>query len=245
MKGSPLCAPYRIGKGALRMKRALAFAASLLGAALLIFAGILAIVHEVGTDAELYHALQMRADCLESAGISEEDLIKLDKLLADALAGHSDALFSPMLMEVNGRLEAPFDERELLHMRDCVELFALARRVMITSAVAGILLLGCGFWRTEEKRRFRRAVWLGSLLAIVLPGALAAWAVLDFNAAFNFFHEMLFTNLLWQLNPTTDLLIRICPASMFMNMGVRIGVMSVIWTLVLPSVATALKKGRD
>lgn len=227
------------------MKRALAFAASLLGAALLVFSGILAIVHEVGTDAELYYALQMRADCLESAGISEEDLRKLDELLADALAGRSDALFSPMLMEVNGRLEAPFDERELLHMRDCVELFALARRVMIASAVVGMLLLSCGFWQIKEKKRFRRAVWLGSLPVIVLPGSLAVWAALDFNAAFNFFHKILFTNTLWQLNPATDLLIRICPASMFMNMGVRIGMLSLAWTLVLPSIATALKKGRD
>ena len=70
---------------------------------------------------------------------------------------------------------------------------------------------------------------------------------MDFDSAFNFFHEMLFTNDLWLLDPRTDLLIRICPQSMFMNMGLRIGLMSLAWVLAVPALATlitAMKKER-
>ena len=71
--------------------------------------------------------------------------------------------------------------------------------------------------------------------------------IFSLNSAFNFFHEVLFTNDLWLLDYRTDLLIRLCPASMFMNMGVRIGIYSLIWTLlilILTTVFTRVKKER-
>ena len=82
---------------------------------------------------------------------------------------------------------------------------------------------------------------LDRFLAKAVPlGLFAAWAALDFSAAFNFFHEMLFTNDLWLLNPATDLLIRICPIGMFMSMGARIGLAVLAWALFLPLLTAAL-----
>ena len=68
--------------------------------------------------------------------------------------------------------------------------------------------------------------------SLLIPlGAFALWAATDFDSAFTFFHHLLFTNDLWLLNPETDLLIRICPQEMFMQMGIRIAGMSALQML--------------
>lgn len=219
------------------MKCRIGFLACLLGFACIIFAGLLAVVHIVGTDANLYYALQMKAGILDSAGISEEDLIRLDTALADCLKGDEDAL--NVSAKVFGRLQPAFNLKEQIHMEDCRRLFVLLRTVMIGTAALGTAFIPCGISLLSNRRRIRLAAWL-SPLAIVIPlGLLAVWAIVDFNSAFNFFHKILFTNDLWLLNPATDLLIRICPASMFMAMGARIGLMGLAWALAVPAMVTA------
>ena len=84
--------------------------------------------------------------------------------------------------------------------------------------------------------------------AVYVPlGVFALWAAMDFDAAFVFFHEMLFTNDLWLLNPATDLLIRICPSSMFMAMGGRILLLGFVWAAFVPVAVrrATLRKGKE
>lgn len=238
------------------MRRRVGFLACLVGFACLIFAGLLAAVHVVGTDAELYHELQMKAGILDFAGISEEDLVVLDEALADCLKGNPDAFQSepewvsaiwPLKVEVFGELQPAFNEKELIHMEDCRQLFILLRTVLTGTAVLSVGFLACGIYLLCDRKWIRLAAWIAPLLIAVPLGLFAAWAVMDFNAAFNFFHKILFTNDLWLLDARTDLLIRICPASMFMSMGVRIGLMGLAWALIVPALTTAftvLKKER-
>ena len=117
-------------------------ASCLLGFALSILFGVLAAVHVVGTDAELYYALQMKAGVLDSAGISEEDLVKLDEALADCLKGDGAAL--NIEAEVFGAIQPAFNEKELVHMEDCRKLFMLLRTAMVWTAALGIGFIPCG-----------------------------------------------------------------------------------------------------
>lgn len=227
------------------MKRWIGFALCLVGFAALIFAGVLLAVHVVGTDADLYYELQTAARVLDYAGISGEDLVRVDAALAECLKGDADAL--DFEIEVFGQVQPVFNEKELIHMEDCRQLFVLLRRVLGTVCVMAAAGLATGIRLLRDRRKIRLAGWLAPLLIIVPLGAFAAWAVADFNAAFNFFHEVLFTNDLWLLDYRTDLLIRLCPSSMFMNMGARIGVDSLVWTLlilILTTVFTRVKKER-
>lgn len=84
-------------------------------------------------------------------------------------------------------------------------------------------------------------LWIGSLMIAVPLAIFGIWAVIDFNSAFNLFHRMLFTNDLWLLNPETDLLIRICPSSMFANMGLRIGLRVALILLGMPVLLSAIE----
>ena len=176
----------------------------------LYFAVLLAVFHNVGTDDALYHKLQMDANILPEAGISEEELISLDADLANYLAGDASALDG-----------SSFNERELKHMADCFDLFVLLRRVLLVAGIAAAALLA-GAALLGQRAPDARSALVGALAFLGLIAIVGVWGIVDFDSLFTAFHRLLFTNDLWLLDPRTDLLIRICPQSMFMSMALRI-----------------------
>lgn len=215
-----------------------------LGLAVTMFILILTALHAVGTDDGLYYREQMRADVLPLAGISDGDLRALDEAMAAWLAGDRTKLAPDgeraLPMAVLGETRPAFNDREMAHMRDCFDLFALLRKVRARLVPWAVLLTVLGARLVANRRRIRRIAWLSPLILLVPLGAFAAWAALDFGAAFTFFHRLLFRNDLWLLDPRTDLLIRICPAGMFMHMGARIGLMALAALLGVPLVVALL-----
>ena len=209
-------------------------------------------VLEIGTNETLYFELQTRAGLPEPAGISAEALEKLDVHLASCLRGREDWNVEwlnpeggPLRVVVDGAEQDAFNAREIAHMEDCQRLFRLLRSLRLGLAVAAALLVLLSLileWREKPARRAGIApMWIGSLILIVPLGVFALWAAIDFNSAFNFFHRILFTNDLWLLNPETDLLIRICPSSMFESMGLRIALRAGVILLGVPLLMTILK----
>ena len=224
--------------------RRIGFGMCLVGFVLAVLAGVLGAVHWIGTDGELYYRYQMEEEIPEYAGISEEELLGLDGCLADYLGGDPQAL-DGLAVSVFGELQPAFNGRETLHMEDCFKLFVLLRRVLAGAAVLAVLMVGLGAYLLRDRRRIRLAAWLALPVLLIPLGIFALWAVQDFNAAFTFFHEMLFTNDLWLLDPDTDLLIRICPSGMFMKMGARIGLTGLGAALAVPVLTTALTAGKE
>lgn len=221
----------------MKMKQITGFVLCLIGTAAVILWGILWSVEYVGTDAELYRKLQFEArpGILEYAGISENDLRTVNEALAQCLRGDPDVL-EDLEAEVFGKSRPAFNARERVHMEDCRKLFSLARTVRRIAVSVGIAAVCAGFALNKKRRSISIALCLGPALIMLPIAALALWAAADFNAAFNFFHEVLFTNDLWLLDPATDLLIRICPQRMFMNMGARIGLMGLAFAITVPCV---------
>ena len=214
-----------------------------------IVASLLRIVGQGGLDDELYFQLKMEAGILDSAGISVSALKHLDKALSEYLAGSTYSLVTPegqsaIQVEVFGQIQPAFNERELVHMADCQRLFQMLILVMDIArdlAAPALLLATLILWRTTpkerrpSKRQLMRAVGLAPLALLVPLDAFAIWAAANFNGAFTFFHRLLFTNDLWLLDPRTDLLIRICPSSMFAQMGLRIAVQALARTAAIVS----------
>jgi len=216
--------------------------ALLLGFAVLYFIIVLTTVNEVGTDSDLYYSEQMKAGILPEAGISEVDLHALDATLSSYLSGwnpRTDRIDDPQIWLPEAQRNA-FNERELTHLRDCLGLFDLLRKVrarLIPWAVA--LILG-GAWLLQDRKRARLCAWLSPLIVLVPLGIFAVFAAVNFDQAFTLFHKLLFRNDLWLLDPRTDLLIRICPESMFRNMGVKIAAYSLIAMLGVTVLAVLL-----
>ena len=186
-----------------------------LGLVALMLILILTALHAVGTNDALYFKLQTEAGILPEAGVSEEKLRSIDRRLSDYLQGDSAAL----------AVDPPFNDREMAHMADCQRLFALLRKVRSRLIPWAVLLIVGGAYLLQNRRKARRCAWLAPLILLVPLGAFAIWAAVDFDGAFTFFHRLLFTNDLWLLDPRTDLLIRICPESMFAAMGLRIALL--------------------
>ena len=218
-----------------------------------ISSGLLAAVERVGTDSDLYFELQMKAGILDFAGISESTLKQLDSALAEYLAGSTYALVTPegasIPAEVFGQTQPAFNERELAHMADCQNLFLTLSFVLNAVrrfAVHGLLivvvltLLATSKSDWPSRRQLTRSAMLAPLALLIPLGAFALWAAIDFSGAFTFFHHLLFANDLWLLDPRTDLLIRICPSSMFASMGLRIGARALLWMVGAPAAACGI-----
>lgn len=233
-----------------RNKRTLAGVALALGLAALMLIGILTALHAVGTDAALYHKLQSEAGILPGAGITDGDLQTLDAALADYLAGRPNELvlplesdpegYSVLTLAVDGELRPAFGEREMTHLEDCAALFALLRKVRRRLIPWAVLLIVGGAWLLQDSKRARKIALLSPLILLIPLGAFALWAAIDFDGAFVFFHRVLFSNNLWLLDPRTELLIRICPESMFMAMGGRIALRSLAILAGVPAIAVGL-----
>lgn len=209
-------------------------------------------VLEIGTNETLYFELQTRTGLPESAGISVETLEKLDVHLASCLRGREDWNVEwlnpeggPLRVVVDGVEQDAFNAREIQHMEDCQRLFKLLRSLRLGLAIAAALMVLLSLileWKEKPARAVSVApMWIGSLILIVPLAIFGVWAAIDFNSAFNFFHRILFTNDLWLLDPTNDLLIRICPSSMFAGMGLRIALRAGLILLGVPVLLTGLK----
>lgn len=177
-----------------------------LGWFLLYAAIFLMALHCVGTNARLYYALQLRADVPTVAAIESSELLSVDETLARYLSGDPNALE-----------DSPFNADEIEHMRDCYELFRLLRKIMFVALIAGIVLIGLGMF--AMKYRGIIACVAAAVCLFIPLLCVTLWAALDFDGLFRLFHQLLFTNELWLMDPAKDLMIRICQESMFESMA--------------------------
>ncbi|HIW49210.1 MAG TPA: TIGR01906 family membrane protein [Firmicutes bacterium] len=180
------------------------------------------VLHDYGFFAEEYEKNKVP----ESTGISLDDLMLVTRQLLHYMTGQQDEL--QISVTVQGQQRPFFSERELSHMVDVRNLTLLGRQVRngcVIFLAAGAVILG---WKEEGRRRLCRvmAVALPLVLAI---GALLAYGVSrDFTAAFLRFHEIFFTNDLWLLDPSVDLLVNIVPEAFFADTALRIGINSAV-----------------
>ena len=181
------------------------------------------------TDADLYFRIQ-REQSVEP-GVSEAVMREYDEMLADYLKGDQSALDGAAL----------FNDREIAHMRDVYDLFSLARVVRNATIAVGLLLMFTAFYRNGRWRpTFERGCAVGSALFFAPLIAVGIWAAIDFTAAFNGMHTLLFRNDLWLLNPGTDLMIRMLPEAFFVSVAKELAPLSLIAALAVPVAALVL-----
>jgi integral membrane protein (TIGR01906 family) len=196
-------------------------------------------VQLVAFDRARYAAAYEQYGRAEAIGISEDDLMAVTDRLLDYLKGQSGSL--DMEAKIQGVIQPVFGERELLHMADVQHLFmvgfAIRRWAVIIAACGVVLLLA-----TQKRRALYMLSW-GYLAALgcffLFAAVVGAAMAVNFNHAFTIFHQLLFTNDLWLLDPRTDVLIQMFPEAFFEQMAVGIlGWMSA--SVLLPAVPAAI-----
>ncbi|NLD59848.1 MAG: TIGR01906 family membrane protein [Clostridiales bacterium] len=212
--------------------RPLSRALTAVGFFLLFAALLMTVVETAGTSADLYRELQLENGLPDAAGLALEEMAAIDEQLAGYLSGDASALDG-----------APFNDTEKLHMADVFHLFGLLRAVrnILLGAAAALLLAGLLLARG-------RGALFGSLVGLLLLAlpliALGIWAAIDFTSAFDAFHRALFSNDLWQLNPGTDLLIRMLPERFFSDFAAVVAVRAGLFIGAVPLALFGARFGR-
>ena len=186
-----------------------------------------------------------RYDIPSRTGIERPDLISAGRQIRDYFNNGEEYL---VVSAVRYGVEAPslYNSREVLHMKD-VKL--LVRGVYRAQEVTGVYLLAfaaVGLWLRRRAFLPRLGLYAaaGGALTIGLVALAELASVVGFSQVFLLFHQISFTNDLWQLDPRTDVLLMMFPQGFFLDATMWIAGSTILGAVVLVAVS-AILMGRE
>lgn len=135
------------------------------------------------------------------------------------------SIYNDLLTYLKGEdvdLSKNFNEREVRHMEDVENLFSLGFAIKKILAFTILLLIAYILYDRKnlalylERIKKGLFIWWGGILVFFLL------TLSDFTKYFTIFHEILFDNDLWLLDPTKDLMIQMLPENFFIAMFKKI-----------------------
>jgi len=196
-----------------------------------------------------YSSEYARLDRETATGMSAEELDKATQALFDYIRGERQDL--NVTAQIGGAEQSVFNEKEKEHMADVQRLYRLGSAVRyILWAVASVCLIMLAL---VSRRHTARVMSRGYLIALAGAGAaagLAASAVaMDFDRFWNGFHRLFFTNDLWLLDPSKDMLIRMFPPDFFAGMAdtilLRFGALLLVFGAAAVAVLIATRNRKE
>ncbi len=137
-----------------------------------------------------------------------------------------------------------FNEKELIHLKDVYRLNRIIYYLFyIFSAIISVCLLTLLYSR--KYKELYNSLFLSGLTSIGFIIALLVLITVSFTTSFTLFHEILFTNDFWQLNPATDKMIVMFPEGFFLDAFIRIIIYAIASSLALIISGEILKKVKD
>ena len=171
------------------------------------------------------------------SGITEEDLVRVGAELRRYFNSSEEPL--RVVVPVNGMERELYNQREVHHMRDVK---GLVRGVYWMAGITLVFLLlvkGAGYylWRWAFAGQMARLGLYGGLLTLALVLAVGLFALVGFDSLFLLFHQLSFTNDLWQLNPRTDYLLIMFPQGFWFDATMRIALTAIAGAVLLVAVS--------
>ena len=179
----------------------------------------------------------------KSTGVSLEDLDEITTMLLDYLNDKRDNL--DMHVEKWGQLKPVFDDRETSHMVDVKNLYAFFEKTMYITFITSAAILIYLFIKDGKTQFFTNAVkgYLSALVvAIILCVIFATAFTVGFNSFWTLFHEVMFTNDLWLLDPRVSTMINMYPLPFWLVMCTDILIRFAVIFLCLYPVLNTLKR---
>jgi integral membrane protein (TIGR01906 family) len=177
-------------------------------------------------------------DTPATTGISREETLRAGaELRAYFNRGGDEPVF--IRVQRDGEPVSLFNARETEHMVDVKDLVQTTFRVQELSIVFILAyIVGVFIWAREGSlQSLARQVLLSGLVGLVTIAAIGAFAVSGFDAFWERFHVVLFTNDLWQLDPDTDRLIQMYPEAFWEDVVMWIGIATLAQLAVLAVIA--------
>ena len=188
-------------------------------------------------DAGLYHRGFEKYQISRYTGITNHDLRQAGADIRHYFNSGEEPL--ALRAKVQGVEREVFNQREVDHMRDVK---GLIRGVYWLTALSAAYLLGYvafGLWRYRYpfiQRLARLSLWGGGV-TVGLVVAVGLFSLVGFDSLFLLFHQISFSNDLWQLDPRTDYLIIMFPLGFWFDATMRVALSAVGFALILATVA--------
>ncbi|MEP6870557.1 MAG: TIGR01906 family membrane protein [Anaerolineaceae bacterium] len=166
-----------------------------------------------------------------AAAITGVSLPELDRA-ADELARYfeNDAPLLTTTVQIDGQ-EAPlYNDREIAHMKDVKTLMRFVYRLNEFSLAFIITYVSCVYLWTREKsfRTLAAQALAGVGVGFVALAFVGVFAITGFDAAWTKFHQLVFNNDLWRLDPSRDRLIQMFPEKFWQESTYIIGGLTLV-----------------
>ena len=190
-------------------------------------------------DVWLYERGLRKYDAEQTTGVSLADLDRASGEIVSYF--ENDAGTLRILVTENGEEVSLFNARETEHMRDVKTLMRFIFRVNeVTLAIVISYVAARYLWAREASlRSLAREALFGFAWAGAVFAALVVIAAMGFDAFWTRFHETVFRNNLWQLNPDTDHLIQMFPESFWQETSLFLAAMTAAEVIVIAVTAAA------
>jgi integral membrane protein (TIGR01906 family) len=198
----------------------------------------------VAFDLKFYENEYEKLNVVQNTGMSNEELMRVTQELLKYLRDEREDL--EITGVIDGESRQVFNEREIAHMVDVKDLFLRGMKLRVASIVFFLLSLLLLYWLVRKRiyRYLARSfLWIFGVI-LFLGIVLSILMYQDFTPVWSQFHYIFFSNNLWQLNPETDILIRMVPEQFFFDTVQRIlflfgGAMII---LSIPSIIAVIKR---
>ncbi len=179
-----------------------------------------------------YHADQV-------TGVPMQDLDRAAGEIVSYFEDDSSTL--RIVVNSGGEETSLFNARETQHMHDVKSLMQVVYRANEVSLAAVISYVACVvLWSRERSLRALAVEALAGVgVGFAVVAVIGGFALAGFDAAWTRFHEIVFNNDLWQLNPATDHLIQMFPEGFWQEATVIVGVLTLVEVVVIVGAAVA------
>ncbi len=176
----------------------------------------------------LYEFGFSRHQVSRTTGLVEEQLSEAARQIRDYFNSSEELL--DVRITVDGTSRELYNSREILHMRDVKELALRIYRLQEGAFVYLFLFATLGFFvlGNDFAGRLRRLLFQGSLLTVSLVVLVGLVSLVVFGPLFVLFHELIFSNDLWQLDPRTSYLVAMFPQGFWLDATLLIGIASIV-----------------
>ena len=196
-------------------------------------------VRFIASEPRFYERGFRQYDAPETTGVGLDDLDRAATEMVEYF--HDDAADLRIIVTDDGQEVSLFSTREIDHMRDVKTLIRAVYRLneislaYILSYIAAVYL-----WSRERSLRWlAREAILGVGVGVTMLIAVGGFAVTGFDAAWTKFHEIAFSNDLWQLDPSRDHLIQMFPEPFWQEATYLVGIVTAVEAMLVVAVAAS------
>ncbi|MBS3988279.1 MAG: TIGR01906 family membrane protein [Erysipelothrix sp.] len=183
-------------------------------------------IRVLGLEPYFFEWFYSQNDTASLLGMSTPDLMRATKQLLAYMLDQADSIQSVVI--VNNQSTNMFNQKEIDHMVDVLALIRMMRITMFFSITITAILIFTQRTSHSFINLLKQTYGLALGILSGFIGGLTVFAIIDFRSFWIVFHQVLFSNDLWLLDPRTDRLVNMVPLNFFMTLVFSIIVLGII-----------------